>query len=73
MKVSWGDLSNVQEAGRYPFRDGFVTVLEMEIAIWRSRLNTLFNLMRTGCACPFRPWDGDLLRLRRGIRLTAVC
>jgi len=28
------DLNYVQEAGQYPFRDGVITVLELEIAIW---------------------------------------
>jgi hypothetical protein len=46
MKVAWSDLNNVKEAGRYPFRDGVITVLEIEIAIWRSHPNAIFNLMR---------------------------
>jgi hypothetical protein len=46
MKVAWSDLNNVQEAGCYPFRDGSITVLETEIAVWRSHPNALFNLMR---------------------------
>ena len=45
-KVSWADLNSVPEAGSYPFRDGVVTVLELEIAIWRSHPNALFRLMR---------------------------
>jgi hypothetical protein len=36
----------MSQAGRYPFRDGFITVLETEIAIWRSHPNALFNLTR---------------------------
>jgi hypothetical protein len=39
MKVAWSDLNNVQEAGCYPFRDGSITVLETEIAVWRSHPN----------------------------------
>jgi hypothetical protein len=46
MKVARSDLNNVQEAGRYLFPDGFITVLENEIAVWRSHPNALFNLMR---------------------------
>jgi hypothetical protein len=46
MKVAWSDLNNVKQAGRYPFRDGVITVLEIEIAIWRSNPNAIFNLMR---------------------------
>jgi hypothetical protein len=46
MKIAWSDLNNVREAGRYPFRDGVITVLEIEIAIWRSNPNAIFNLMR---------------------------
>jgi len=45
-KVSWADLDNVPEAGSYPFRDGVVTVLELEITIWRSHPNALFRLMK---------------------------
>ena len=44
MKVSWSDLNNVSEAGRYPFRDGFITVLETELAFWRTHPVALFNL-----------------------------
>jgi hypothetical protein len=44
MKVAWSDLNNVKEAGRYPFRDGVITVLEIEIAIWRSNPKAIFNL-----------------------------
>ena len=46
MKIGWPDLNNVQEAGQYPFRDGMITVLELEIAIWRKHPNALFTLMR---------------------------
>jgi hypothetical protein len=46
LKVTWSDLNNVQEAGRYPFRDGFITVLELELAVWRSDPNIQFELMR---------------------------
>jgi hypothetical protein len=46
MKVAWSDLNNVQEAGCYPFRDGSISVLETEIAVWRGHPNALFNLMR---------------------------
>ena len=46
MKVTWSDFNNVQEAGRYAFRDGFITILETEMAIWRSNPNVRFNLMR---------------------------
>ena len=46
MKATWSDFSNVQEAGRYAFRDGFITILETEMAIWRSNPNVRFNLMR---------------------------
>jgi hypothetical protein len=46
VNVMWPDLNNVQEAGRYPFRDGFITVLELEIAVWRSDPNAQFQLMR---------------------------
>ena len=46
MKVGWFDLNNVQESGQYPFRDGMITVLELEIAIWRKHPKALFALMR---------------------------
>ena len=46
MKIGWPDLNNIQEAGQYPFRDGMITVLELEIAIWRKHPNALFTLMR---------------------------
>jgi hypothetical protein len=46
LKIEWSDLNNVQEAGQYPFRDGVITVLEPEIAIWRKHPEALFTLMR---------------------------
>ena len=46
LKIGWSDLNNVQEAGQYPFRDGVITVLELEIAIWREHPKALFTLMR---------------------------
>jgi hypothetical protein len=46
MKIAWSDLNNLQEPGRYPFLDGFITVLEIELAIWRSNPNARFDLMR---------------------------
>jgi hypothetical protein len=46
LKIGWSDLNNVQEAGQYPFRDGVITVLELEIAIWRKDPEALFALMR---------------------------
>ncbi len=45
-KIEWSDLNNVQEAGQYPFRDGVITVLELEIAIWRKHPTAMFTLMR---------------------------
>ena len=46
MKIGWSDLNNVQEAGQYPFSDGVITVLDLEIAIWRKHPTALFTLMR---------------------------
>jgi hypothetical protein len=46
LRIGWSDLNNVQEAGQYPFRDGVITVLELEIAIWRKHPEALFTLMR---------------------------
>ena len=46
MKIAWSDLNNVAAAGRYPFRDGMITVLETEMVVWRSHPNALFTLMR---------------------------
>jgi hypothetical protein len=46
VKIGWSDLNNVQEAGQCPFRDGVITVLELEIAIWRKHPKALFALMR---------------------------
>jgi hypothetical protein len=46
LKIGWSDLNYVQEAGQYPFRDGVITVLEQEIAIWRNHPKALFALMR---------------------------
>ena len=36
MNVSWSDLSNVDQAGEYPFRDGTITVTFAEIAVWKK-------------------------------------
>jgi hypothetical protein len=46
LRIGWSDLNNVQEVGQYPFRDGVITVLELEIAIWRKHPEALFTLMR---------------------------
>ena len=46
MKIGWSDLNYVQEAGQYPFRDGMITVLELEIAVWRQHPKAVFALMR---------------------------
>ena len=46
LKIEWSDLNNVQEAGQYPFGDGVITVLELEIAIWRKDPEALFTVMR---------------------------
>jgi hypothetical protein len=52
MKVTWSDVNNVQEAGHYPFRDGVIAILAMEIAIWRNRPDALFTLRRKNRAKP---------------------
>jgi hypothetical protein len=46
LKVGWLDLNYVQEAGQYPFRGGMITVLELEIAVWRQHPKAVFALMR---------------------------
>jgi hypothetical protein len=46
MKIGWHDLNQITEAGRYPFRDGVIEVLEIEIACWRENPIALFRLMR---------------------------
>ena len=33
-------------AGQYPFRDGMITVLELEIAVWRQHPKAMFALLR---------------------------
>ena len=46
LKVGWLDLNHAQEAGQYPFRDGMITVLELEIAVWRQHPKAVFALLR---------------------------
>jgi hypothetical protein len=46
LKIGWSDLNNAQEAGQYPFRDGVIIVLELEIVIWRNHPKALLALMR---------------------------
>jgi hypothetical protein len=46
MNVAWRDLDGVTEAGRYPFRDGTIDVLEIEIAQWKKKPGAVFRLMR---------------------------
>jgi hypothetical protein len=46
MNIAWPDLDRVTEAGRYPFRDGTIDVLEIEIARWKNSPATIFRLMR---------------------------
>ena len=46
MNVSWSDISNVQQAGDYPFQDGTITVTFVELAIWKSNPNAQFQLMQ---------------------------
>jgi len=46
MNVSWSDLGSVQDPGDYPFRDGTIGVTFAEIATWKERPDTQFQLMR---------------------------
>jgi hypothetical protein len=46
MNVSWNDLNNVREPGHYPFRDGTISITFSEVAIWKTKPGTLFQLMR---------------------------
>jgi hypothetical protein len=46
MNIAWHDLARVTEAGHYPFRDGMIEVLEIEIACWKENPTALFRLMR---------------------------
>jgi hypothetical protein len=46
MNVAWHDLDGVTEAGRYPFRDGTIEILEIEIARWKKNPDAVFRLMR---------------------------
>jgi hypothetical protein len=46
VNVSWSDLNNVLDAGEYPFRDGTIIVTFAEIAIWKTRPDAQFQLMR---------------------------
>jgi hypothetical protein len=46
MNIAWHDLNQVSKAGRYPFRDGTIEVLEIEIAYWKENPAALFRLMR---------------------------
>jgi hypothetical protein len=36
MNVAWKDLGGVTEAGCYPFHDGTIDVLAIEIAHWKN-------------------------------------
>jgi hypothetical protein len=46
MNIAWQDLGGVTEAGHYPFRDGTIEVLEIEIAHWKKNPAAVFRLMR---------------------------
>jgi hypothetical protein len=46
MNVTWDDLNRVQEPGRFTFRDGTIDVTFFEIAIWKEKPDTQFQLMR---------------------------
>jgi hypothetical protein len=46
MNIAWKDLDGVTEAGRYPFQDGTIDVLAVEIAHWKRHPEDLFRLMR---------------------------
>lgn len=46
MNITWNDVGKVTKAGRYPFRDGTVEILEIEIAMWKRDPSALFRLMR---------------------------
>ena len=46
MTITWQDVGGVREAGRYPFRDGTIEILEIEIACWRTNPAAQFRLMR---------------------------
>jgi hypothetical protein len=46
MDIAWHDIGGVREAGRYPFRDGTVELLEIEIAHWKRCPDAVFRLLR---------------------------
>ncbi len=46
MKVTWNDVGNIQEPGKFPFRDGTIDVTFAEIAIWKKAPDAQFQLMR---------------------------
>jgi hypothetical protein len=46
MNVARKDLGGVTEAGCYPFHDGTIDVLAIEIAHWKKHPEDLFRLMR---------------------------
>jgi hypothetical protein len=46
MNIAWHELGRVTAAGRYPFREGTIEVLEIEIAHWKKNPDAVFRLMR---------------------------
>jgi hypothetical protein len=43
-RVSWGNVGNVQEPGRYMFRFGWVTITADDLAIWSQFPEATFAL-----------------------------
>lgn len=44
MTITWDDIGRPQQAGEYPWRDGWVNVRATEIAIWLKEPDAVFNV-----------------------------
>lgn len=46
-KVSWQQVGQVTEPGRYMFRFGWLTIAAEDLAVWKQFPNAAFTLVKT--------------------------
>jgi hypothetical protein len=54
-KVTWHQVGQVAEPGRYLFRFGWLTIAADDLAVWEQFPDALFALVKTAAATPIDP------------------
>jgi hypothetical protein len=49
-KVTWQQVGNVSEPGRYMFRFGWLTIVAEDLAVWEQFPDAVFALVKTAAA-----------------------